>query len=112
MPTSPRGTRRQDRWAGPCRDESQDTSSTSVPNRHTRSTRRAGDAAGVLPDDLYDYYAAEPDPRRGAPPVAEGKTWRVTDDWPERVPITEAEIEVFERWFADLFDELFGPTGR
>lgn len=112
MPTSPRGTRRQDRGAGPCRDESQDTSSTSVPNRHTRSTRRAGDAAGVLPDDLYDYYAAEPDPRRGAPPVAEGKTWRVTDDWPERVPITEAEIEVFERWFADLFDELFGPTGR
>ena len=35
-------------------------------------------------------------------------TWTVTDDWPERVPITEAEVEVFERWFADLFDELFG----
>ena len=112
MPTSPQGTRRQDRGAGPCRDEPQETSSTSVPDRHPRSPRRAGDAAGVLPDDLYDYYTVEPDQRRGPVPATNAKTWRVTDDWPERVPITEAEIEVFERWFADLFDELFGPAGR
>lgn len=112
MLTSPRGTRRQDRGAGPCPDQQQDTSSTSVPDRHPRSTRRAGDAAGILPDDLYDYYTVEPDQREGPPPAAAAKTWRVTDDWPERVPITEAEIEVFERWFGDLFDELFGPTGR
>ena len=32
----------------------------------------------------------------------------VIDDWPERVPITEAEVQVFERWFADVFDEMFG----
>jgi hypothetical protein len=31
----------------------------------------------------------------------------VKDDWPEDVPVTEAEIEVFEAWFGDLFDELF-----
>jgi len=31
----------------------------------------------------------------------------VTDDWPDEVPVTEAEIEVFEAWFGDLFDELF-----
>lgn len=36
-------------------------------------------------------------------------TWTVTDDWPDIVPITEAEIEVFERWFGDFFDEIFGP---
>jgi len=24
--------------------------------------------------------------------------------------VTEAEIEVFERWFGELFDELFGRT--
>ncbi|WP_247657844.1 hypothetical protein [Aquabacter sp. L1I39] len=30
-------------------------------------------------------------------------------DWPEAVPITEAEIDVFERWFGDLFDDLLGP---
>ncbi|SHI39367.1 hypothetical protein SAMN02745911_0035 [Aureimonas altamirensis DSM 21988] len=35
-------------------------------------------------------------------------TWTVTDDWPEKVPITEAEIEIFERYFGDVFDELFG----
>jgi hypothetical protein len=29
------------------------------------------------------------------------------DDWPEDVPVTEAEIEVFEAWFGDLFDEMF-----
>jgi site-specific DNA recombinase len=29
--------------------------------------------------------------------------WTVTDDWPEDVPVTEAEIEVFEAWFGDLF---------
>ncbi len=34
-------------------------------------------------------------------------SWTVTDDWPEDVPVTEAEIEVFEAWFGDLFDELF-----
>lgn len=36
-------------------------------------------------------------------------TWVVvTDDWPEDVPVTVAEIDVFEAWFGDLFDELFG----
>ncbi|WP_157070175.1 hypothetical protein [Aureimonas frigidaquae] len=35
-------------------------------------------------------------------------TWIVTDDWPDEVPITEAEIEVFERYFGDVFDEMFG----
>jgi hypothetical protein len=31
----------------------------------------------------------------------------VTDDWPEDVPVTEAEVDVFVAWFGDLFDELF-----
>jgi hypothetical protein len=44
-------------------------------------------------------------PSRPAP--EEPSTWTVTDDWPEDVPVTEAEIEVFEAWFGDLFDELF-----
>ena len=37
-------------------------------------------------------------------------SWRVVDDWPARVPVTDAEIDVFEAWFGDLFDELFGPS--
>ncbi|WP_176224495.1 hypothetical protein [Paracoccus sp. J56] len=35
----------------------------------------------------------------------------VIDDWPEEVPITEVEIQVFERWFADVFDGMFGSVG-
>ena len=45
----------------------------------------------------------------GRPPKHDLSTWTVTDDWPERVPVTEAEVDVFEAWFGDLFDELFGP---
>jgi len=33
-------------------------------------------------------------------------TWIVKDDWPETVPVTDAEVDVFEAWFGDLFDEL------
>jgi hypothetical protein len=25
------------------------------------------------------------------------------------VPITDAELDVFEAWFGDFFNELFGP---
>jgi hypothetical protein len=51
-----------------------------------------------------------PWPFLGRPPKHDLSTWTVTDDWLGHVPVTAAEIEVFERWFADLFDELFGPT--
>ena len=63
-------------------------------------------APGEPPDDLYDYarqYARRP----GRPRANDSSTWTVSDDWPEEVPVTEAEIEVFEAWFGDLFDELF-----
>jgi len=51
-----------------------------------------------------------PWPFPGRPPKRDFSTWTVTDDWPEHVPVTEAEVDVLEAWFADLFDELFGPT--
>jgi hypothetical protein len=58
-------------------------------------------------DDIYDYAAARSRPgRRRA--KRDQVTWAVTDDWPEDVPVTEAEIAVFEAWFGELFDELFG----
>jgi hypothetical protein len=37
-------------------------------------------------------------------------TWTVVDDWPHRVPVTEREVDVFEAWFGDILDELFGPS--
>jgi len=45
----------------------------------------------------------------GRPPKRDVEAWTVTDDWPDPVPITDAELDVFEAWFGDLFDELFGP---
>lgn len=63
---------------------------------------------GVLPDDLY--IELEPLRRVGRPPKHDLETWAITDDWPEHVPVTQAELEVFEAWFGDLFDELFGPA--
>jgi hypothetical protein len=47
---------------------------------------------------------------RGRPPKHDVGAWTVTDDWPASVPITDAELDVFEAWFGDLFDELFGPS--
>jgi hypothetical protein len=62
---------------------------------------------GVPPDDLY--IVPGPWPRLGRPIKHDVAAWAVTDDWPERVPVTQAELDVFEAWFGDLFDELFGP---
>lgn len=63
---------------------------------------------GAAPLGLYDYAQT---PRRslGRPLRHDLSTWTVTDDWPEHVPVIEAEVDVFEAWFGDLFDDLFGP---
>jgi hypothetical protein len=73
----------------------------------TRTRRsRAHDHTGDEPLDVYDYaHPRAPRPRR--PERHDPSTWTVTEDWPEEVPVTEVEIEVFEAWFGDLFDELF-----
>ena len=62
---------------------------------------------GILPDDIY--IPVEPWPRIGRPAKHDLSAWTVTDDWADAVPITGAELDVFEAWFGDLFDELFGP---
>jgi hypothetical protein len=76
-------------------------------SRH-RSSLRDRAAVGELPPDLYVVHG--PWPRLGRPVKHDVATWRVIDDWPARVPVTEAEIDVFEAWFGDPFDELFGPS--
>ena len=57
--------------------------------------------------DLYDYASASARRRAGRQTKADQVDWVVTDDWPEDVPVTDAEVAVFEAWFRDLFDELF-----
>ena len=63
---------------------------------------------GELPADLH--VVPGPWPRFGRPEKYDVETWRVVDDWPARVPVTDAEADVFQAWFGDLFDELFGPA--
>jgi len=61
--------------------------------------------------DLYDYSRLpEPKPR-GRPVADDLSDWRVTDDWPEDVPVTPEEVDVFEAWFGDILEGLFGPEG-
>jgi len=80
---------------------------TAAMARSRKSKSRGVAPPGAAPaDDLYDY-ARLPKPRPGRPAPEDPPSWTVKDDWPEDVPVTEAEIEVFEAWFGDLFDELF-----
>ncbi|MHB2166527.1 hypothetical protein [Alsobacter sp. R-9] len=80
--------------------------------RRTRKGRPRQPAPKTLPDDLYSYDD-EPAPtrqrRNSLLDAIDGENFSVTDDWPDDVPVTEAEIEVFERWFGDVFDELLSP---
>ena len=83
-----------------------------VQRPRTRRGRPSQPAPKTLPLDLYDYDN-DPEPRCGVlrdmPLLGpDGQALRVTDDWPDDIPVTEAEIEVFERWFGDVFDEMFG----
>lgn len=79
-----------------------------------RRGRRRRQSPQELPDDLYDY-GGDPEPsrtpRRRNPSLDafDVEKLPVIDDWPERVPVTEAEVDIFERHFGDVLDRLFGP---
>ena len=73
-----------------------------------RRARRTLPVWSSDPDDLYDYA-------RPLAPRADRTSMRlegpitVTDDWPEVVPITDAELRVMESYFAEELDAIFGP---
>ncbi|MFG1277152.1 hypothetical protein [Xanthobacter autotrophicus] len=84
----------------------------------TKTRLRARAVSGSLPDDLHDYIdesaAVEPPQVRVTKKqivIPSLDHWTVSDDWPDRVPVTEAEIDLFEAWFGDILDELFGKPG-
>jgi hypothetical protein len=60
------------------------------------------------PTDLLDYLQAPLVVRaeRREPLVA--PDIRVTDDWPDFVPVSDREARIIEAFFSDLLDELFG----
>ena len=73
---------------------------------HRRKPIGRPQAMGAVPSDLYDYLrpvAPSGKRRRAQEPI------KITDDWPEVVPITEAEVRIIEAYFGDVLDELFGP---
>jgi hypothetical protein len=76
-------------------------------SRSRAHSRRNRSGCGVLPDDVY--IQVEPWRPIGRSVKHDIGTWRVVDDWPACVPVTETEIDVFEAWFGDLFDEMLGP---
>jgi len=80
--------------------------------RRARSGRPRNPIPKALPDDLYDYADEKNQQRRNPSLHAfDVEKLSVIDDWPERVPVTEAEIEIFERYFGDVLDQLFDPIG-
>ena len=68
----------------------------------------------ILPDDLYDY-AGDRLLGRGASHGIDGQDAgidrvAVIDDWSESIPVTEAEVDIFERYFGDVLHRLFGAS--
>jgi hypothetical protein len=61
-------------------------------------------------DDLHDYVQPQP-PRRVSKRSTASKNGPivVTDDWPEQVPIGDAELRVLEGHLREELDALFGP---
>ena len=78
--------------------------------RSQRSRRQGSVLSAEAPDDLHDY-TRRPTRRLRRSRKVDPIDWTVTDNWPEDVPVTEAEVDVFEAWFGDLLDELFS-TGE
>jgi hypothetical protein len=76
----------------PSRD---DASSLSGSERADESPRRQR-ACGKLPKALAS----------AALQAHDSIDWRVTDDWPEEVPITQDEIEIIEAYLRDAIDAL------
>lgn len=60
--------------------------------------------------EQLEQLLGEPWPFRGRPPRHNVESWRVIDDWPAQVPVSDAEVAVLEAWFGDIFDELLGPV--
>ena len=70
----------------------------------SRHAKRPPTASEQL-EELLGYSWPFP----GRPPKHDLSTWAVTDDWPEQVPIGDAELRVIEGAFREELNALFGP---
>jgi len=60
-------------------------------------------------DDLHDYLQPQPTRVPSRSRIASPDPIIVTDDWPEQVPIGDAELRVMEGALRKELDALFGP---
>ncbi|MDI1325603.1 MAG: hypothetical protein PSV23_02275 [Brevundimonas sp.] len=62
---------------------------------------------------MYVQPSSEPQRRRRRTPPARRvevrSPIRITDTWPEDLPITPAEVRAVEAWLGEVLDEVFGP---
>lgn len=72
--------------------------------RRRRRTPRGWTEALI---DLHDY--AGPPATRACRIQSSDAKMVVSDDWPEQVPIGDAELRVIEGHLRQELDELFGP---
>jgi hypothetical protein len=70
-------------------------------------SRQAIPCAIDMLGDLYDY-ALPPLTRTSRATMDKGDSITVFDDWPEFIPITDAELRVIEAYFTAEIEELFG----
>lgn len=63
-------------------------------------------------DSLYDFYGerGEQSPLQKRAPRRPRPKWapKIIDDWPDRVPVFVEEVEMYELYFAEELDEIFG----
>ena len=60
------------------------------------------------PDDLHDYTNRVAPRRASRRPREDDGPIAVTDDWPEQVPIGDAELRAIEGHMRQELDKLFG----
>ncbi|MCJ8507936.1 hypothetical protein MUU53_08405 [Rhizobium lemnae] len=82
--------------------------------KRLRKERSRKPAQMILPADLYDYLIERPSHRRETRHAGESIDGidhvTVVDDWPDSIPVTEAEVDIFERYFSDVLDRLFSSS--
>ncbi len=62
---------------------------------------------------MYAQPSAEPEAHRHRTPPARRvgvqSAVRITDTWPDDLPITPAELLAVEAWLGEVLDEVLGP---
>ncbi len=82
---------------------------TNLKSREASAAASESSSAPPLEETYHFAQPCEKAPELLAPNDAEGhdsETWRVTDDWPEIVPITSDEVEVIEAFLRKAIDDL------